>query len=279
MAACAGWVMCALLKLTAASAGWVMCALLKLTAACASWVMCAHLRLDSYIFGRRLFMDSNDTDNGTRTPGALITSAEIQEKAFTGIFERTRRQQTSKDVERYICRRSSAATCSMEKKVQSPILINEQLSGQSPLKLFTNNSLQIDNLNVVPVALKDDTFSGDVYVEGYSSLKPARAKVCSSRDICEVNKLSTDAGVFEPLEKSQIKLGHDMQEQVVDKLYSLLRKTTVTVLPLPLTEIGFKIKRKSYESVVSADRIRPWIHVKALDIVSSGQSESSEDSE
>ncbi|KAL4713591.1 hypothetical protein ACJJTC_005076 [Scirpophaga incertulas] len=97
---------------------------------------------------------------------------------------------------------------------KSPILINEQLSGQSPLKLFTNNSLQIDNLNVVPVALKDDTFSGDVYVEGYSSLKP-----------------------------------------------------------------GFKIKRKSYESVVSADRIRPWIHVKALDIVSSGQSESSEDSE
>lgn len=128
------------------------------------------------------------------------------------------------------------------------------------LKMVTTNSTEVPLSGLVEVTTSDTSYSGDVYVEGYSSSEPgkeyylhqgayhvsegrchlvmtnlsgrkltlpektliARAIPFVEKEVLHTNRITRDISTFEPIEKSDIKVGPDVDENSLNRLHELL---------------------------------------------------------
>lgn len=143
------------------------------------------------------------------------------------------------------------------------------------LKLIVPNVTTVPKSGLVEVITADCSFSGDIYVEGYSSNQPgkeyhlpqgayrvnsgkchinvtnlsgnvlslpantliARAMPFVERQVLTNNKIIQDPSTLEPLEKSDIKAGPEVDSNTFQKLYTLLQSYR-DCFALNLSEIG-----------------------------------------
>lgn len=143
------------------------------------------------------------------------------------------------------------------------------------VKLLVSNGSQVKKIGLVEVHTEDPSFSSDVYVDGYTCGEPgkefhlhqgaysiksgkghlvvsnfandpfvletntvlARATAFVEKRVCHVNRIVKDVSVLEPLRRVDIKVGQNISDTVIDKLYNLLQSYR-DCFAMGLSEIG-----------------------------------------
>lgn len=143
------------------------------------------------------------------------------------------------------------------------------------LKLMVSHATVVPKSGLIEVSASDVYFSGDVYVEGYSNSLPgkeyhlhqgayhidkgtchlnitnlttdvltipanttiARAIPFVEREVFNTNKIYQDISKLQPLDKSEIKVGPEVDSIILDELYQLLQSYR-DCFALNLSEIG-----------------------------------------
>lgn len=152
---------------------------------------------------------------------------------------------------------------------------DDAFTSNNYFKLTVTTSTSVQNVDLVEISVGTPSFSGDLYVEGYSCAEPgneyhlhqgvyrikegkghlvltnlslgtltfepdsllARATRFVERDVCHVNRIVKDVSTLEPLQKSDIKVGENVDDKVVDRLFSLLQSYR-DCFALDLSEVG-----------------------------------------
>lgn len=142
------------------------------------------------------------------------------------------------------------------------------------LKLHTADSVNVLKIKVVPIYV-EPAFTGDIYVEGYSTVEPgreycllegayhisngigevvvsnlshqaitlqknvliARATPFIEQKTCQMNRIQVGASSLEPLNKREIQTGAELSTTQTDRLYELLQKYR-DCFAVKLEEIG-----------------------------------------
>lgn len=171
---------------------------------------------------------------------------------------------------------------------------NELQTQSNMVKLKTTHPTLIERISLVEVHIDDATLTGDIYVDGYTcgdpgreyhlhqgayalrdgrghlvitnyasepfTLEPnavlARAHLFIEKDICKVNRVMTDLPSLEPLVKSDIKVGKNIDEKNIDRLYELLQSYR-DCFAMNLSEIGCM---KNVEMTIELTDDRPVVY-------------------
>lgn len=175
---------------------------------------------------------------------------------------------------------------------KSPIAnLQEQTSF---VKLMVLDPVKVERVSLVEVRTEDPLFTGDVYVDGHTCGEPgreyhlhqgafsiksgkghlvvtsfandpfeldsntilARSSPFVEKQVCHVNKIIKDLATLEPLQKSDIQVGKNVNDCVVDRLYNLLQSYR-ECFALALDEIGCT---KNVEMKIELTDDRPVVY-------------------